>query len=441
MKLLSEFALLNLGNLICCLGLSLIAPFYPTYAQKFDVTGSLLGLIFGINPIGGMLSSLIVGKILNNNNQTNLLSLGMLIQSIGLFCYPLLTLTTDRTIFIIISLLGRFISGFGSQTFLTPLYAAIPQKYPESVDQKMAIAEFFSSFGFLCGPVIGSLLYTLGGFSFPFILFASCSVIIAIILKLNIGKSGQKTIVQNAEPILNEQYNINYQSESILQNELVETSIGYTQLIKLFPVISSLLIMLALCITFTFYSPISSLYFEEQFSVPPENVGYYMAATPLAYSIGALIISRISINKPRAIFSGMIFVTISQFFMGPDPIMNIDPRVYITVSAQFSYGLFSAPPYILVLPYITEKLEQKFKKSDHEKCISLASGLFNAVISAGECLGPIISGGLAEFFTFQRACSFLGLYLVLTTLLYFPNLLISKKKYQKAQVKSYQENL
>ncbi|CAD8201037.1 unnamed protein product [Paramecium pentaurelia] len=441
MKLLSEFALLNLGNLICCLGLSLIAPFYPTYAQKFDVTGSLLGLIFGINPIGGMLSSLIVGKILNNNNQTNLLSLGMLIQSIGLFCYPLLTLTTDRTIFITISLLGRFISGFGSQTFLTPLYAAIPQKYPESVDQKMAIAEFFSSFGFLCGPVIGSLLYTLGGFSFPFILFASCSVIIAIILKLNIGKSGQKTIVQNSEPILNEQYNINYQSESILQNELVETSIGYTQLIKLFPVISSLLIMLALCITFTFYSPISSLYFEEQFSVPPENVGYYMAATPLAYSIGALIISRISINKPRAIFSGMIFVTISQFFMGPDPIMNIDPRVYITVSAQFSYGLFSAPPYILVLPYITEKLEQKFKKSDHEKCISLASGLFNAVISAGECLGPIISGGMAEFFTFQRACSFLGLYLVLTTLLFFPNLLISKKKYQKAQVKSYQENL
>lgn len=66
MKILSEFALLNLGNLICCLGLSLIAPFYPTYAQKFDVTGSLLGLIFGINPIGGMLSALIVGKILNN---------------------------------------------------------------------------------------------------------------------------------------------------------------------------------------------------------------------------------------------------------------------------------------------------------------------------------------------------------------------------------------
>ncbi|CAK57001.1 unnamed protein product (macronuclear) [Paramecium tetraurelia] len=441
MKFLSEFALLNLGNLICTLGLSLIAPFYPTYALKFDVKGSLLGLIFGINPIGGMLSSLIVGKILNNKNQTTLLSLGMLIQSIGLFCFPLLTLTNDRTMFITISLLGRFISGFGASAFLTPLYAAIPQKYPESVDQKMAIAEFFSSFGYLCGPVIGSLLYTLGGFSFPFILFASCSVIIAIILKLNINNNAQKTIVENSEPIINPEYDINYQSESILQNEQLESSIGYTQLIKLFPVVSSLLVMLAVCMTFTFFSPISSLYFEEQFGVPPENVGYYMAAAPLAYSIGAIIISKITFNKQRAILSGMVLVTIAQFFMGPDPLMNIDPQIYITVSAQFIFGLFSAAPYILILPYITQNLEKKFKKSDHEKCISLASGLFNAVISAGECLGPIFSGTLSEFFSYQRACSFLGLYLVATTLFFFPNLFLSKKKSKKSQVKAYEEYL
>lgn len=52
----------------------------------------------------------------------------------------------------------------------------------------MAIAEFFSSFGYLSGPIIGSLLYSLGGFSFPFLVFASCSVIISIILKLNFDK-------------------------------------------------------------------------------------------------------------------------------------------------------------------------------------------------------------------------------------------------------------
>lgn len=68
MKAELEFALLNAGNLFCCLGFSLIAPFYPAYAKEFNVSNTILGLIFGMNPIGGMLASLIVGKLLNNVN-------------------------------------------------------------------------------------------------------------------------------------------------------------------------------------------------------------------------------------------------------------------------------------------------------------------------------------------------------------------------------------
>lgn len=64
MKIYYKFALMNAGNLICCLGLSLISPFYPTYAEKFKISQTILGLIFAINPIGGMIASLIVGKIL-----------------------------------------------------------------------------------------------------------------------------------------------------------------------------------------------------------------------------------------------------------------------------------------------------------------------------------------------------------------------------------------
>lgn len=66
MKEKYKFAILNIGNVICGLGLSLIAPFYPTYAEKFNLSNTLLGLIFAISPIGGFISSLIVGKLLNN---------------------------------------------------------------------------------------------------------------------------------------------------------------------------------------------------------------------------------------------------------------------------------------------------------------------------------------------------------------------------------------
>jgi hypothetical protein len=49
----------------------------------------------------------------------------------------------------------------------------------------VAIVEFVQAIGYLSGPVIGSVLYALGGFSFPFLVFASSSLIIAIIMKIS----------------------------------------------------------------------------------------------------------------------------------------------------------------------------------------------------------------------------------------------------------------
>lgn len=58
-----------------------------------------------------------------------------------------------------------------------------------------------------------------------------------------------------------------------------------------------------------------------------------MSITSLAYSIGALIISKIKLDKVYGIFFGMLLVSISQFFMGPDPLTKIEPKIYVTISA------------------------------------------------------------------------------------------------------------
>lgn len=62
----------------------------------------------------------------------------------------------------------------------------------------------------------------------------------------------------------------------------------------------------------------------------------------------------------------------------------------------------------------------------HEKCSSLASGLFNASISFGEFAGPIFSGILGDYCSFERSASFLGLYLFITTLFFLPNICLSQ---------------
>jgi hypothetical protein len=53
--------------------------------------------------------------------------------------------------------------------------------------------------------------------------------------------------------------------------------------------------------------------------------------------------------------------------------------------------------------------------------------MFNASISFGEFAGPIFSGILGDFFSFERSASYLGLYLFLTTLFFLPNICLSRQ--------------
>lgn len=49
--------------------------------------------------------------------------------------------------------------------------------YPKDVEKKISISEAFSSIGALAGPVLGSILYEIGGFKTPFIVFSTFGVI------------------------------------------------------------------------------------------------------------------------------------------------------------------------------------------------------------------------------------------------------------------------
>lgn len=57
--------------------------------------------------------------------------------------------------------------------FLTPFFSFIPILYPKDVEKKISISEAFSSFGFFAGPALGSILYEIGGYLTPFLVFST----------------------------------------------------------------------------------------------------------------------------------------------------------------------------------------------------------------------------------------------------------------------------
>lgn len=64
------FQFLSLGVLITGVSVSLMVAFFPLYSKKYtDANEIFIGLVFAMNPIGGVISSLLVGKWLKKVKQ------------------------------------------------------------------------------------------------------------------------------------------------------------------------------------------------------------------------------------------------------------------------------------------------------------------------------------------------------------------------------------
>lgn len=58
------FSLLLICELLCCLALSVISPFFPPFAKEKGISEATVGLIFSANPAGAIIATLILGKIM-----------------------------------------------------------------------------------------------------------------------------------------------------------------------------------------------------------------------------------------------------------------------------------------------------------------------------------------------------------------------------------------
>jgi hypothetical protein len=74
---------------------------------------------------------------------------------------------------------------------VTPFLAYIPIIFPDEIEHYMSIAEIVSAVGYLLGklnnydrigPLCGSILYGIGGYTLPFIVFGTLSAVISVFL-------------------------------------------------------------------------------------------------------------------------------------------------------------------------------------------------------------------------------------------------------------------
>ena len=109
--------------------------------------------------------------------RSNMMFYGMLLMGISFICFGLLTYVQSKEWFIIGMLITRSVQGFSSCLIHTTMYSISANSFP---DQKEIVIGYVTSvcgLGLFIGPILGSALFSFGGYMFIFYAIGSVFII------------------------------------------------------------------------------------------------------------------------------------------------------------------------------------------------------------------------------------------------------------------------
>ncbi|GLG92744.1 Uncharacterized protein GBIM_00352 [Gryllus bimaculatus] len=169
---LTLFALgsVHFGSSLC---IALQAPFYPREAEMKGATATEYGLVFGIFELVSFFSSPLFGKYMDYIGAKRLLTVGIFVAAVCSVLFGLLDLIDDHLQFISLSFVIRTIEALGSSAAVTAAFSITATVFADSVATTFATLEVFYGFGYIVGPTLGGLLFSVGGYIVPFVVMGT----------------------------------------------------------------------------------------------------------------------------------------------------------------------------------------------------------------------------------------------------------------------------
>mmetsp|Transcript_57565 Transcript_57565/g.65677 ORF Transcript_57565/g.65677 Transcript_57565/m.65677 type:complete len:441 (+) Transcript_57565:91-1413(+) len=364
----------------CTFGIA--APFYPPLAtDEHGMSSTMIGIVFAAASTVSAITCTTSGFVMRSFGRKFMISMGRTIQGIGLILFGLLTFIEDDTLFTVSSLALRVFQGVGSGTTLAATMATVASLFQDNLDSVLATLQSCSALGITLAPVIGYILYQLGGFALPFCLLGVG--IICLGIWLNVA--------------------------------LPEHTTGYTEKAKLSNhprggMLADIRVIFAFFISFLamfgvqYLNPVMSTYIES--SLDGDEIETVIGFFVVSFSfIGASIpVSKLSKGMKHR--GSLLFV--SLVLMGGSFVVLSGPRI-LPQSILVVYcgvGLMGAACAFGVVPSLPEMVQagaEKFPESK-EDVNDVMSGFFGASLCLGGIAGPILSGILYDHYDFETGC-------------------------------------
>ncbi|KAF8790394.1 MFS-type transporter SLC18B1 like protein [Argiope bruennichi] len=345
-------------------------------AERKQASATAYGLVFGVYQLAMFISAPIYGKIIIVLKPGFLMKTGMLVSGICVILFSFLDYAPPGVPFIALSILVRGVDALGASAFLTASYTTLGCELPDVIGRAMSIVETAFSVGLAIGPVIGGMLYEVGGFSLPFL------VVGALLLTGTVVNMFLFTDSDDVPP----------QSISVR---------------KLLANIDFLIDILAISVCF------AMLGFNEatlephirQFHLTPTVIGGIFLISGVVDAVSAPIWGIVSERVPNAqalTFVGGLCFIICFLIVGPVPFLDFQTSLTWVIVAQVLLGFGMAGQIISSLTHgMKHTVQRGFP--DEVGTYGLISGLLFSSACLGAFIGPSIGGILIDYAGYKVA--------------------------------------
>ena len=389
------------STLIANTVITIIAPVYPLVAKSRGIGEVEIGLIFSIAPLFSFLCSFQIGNLIKAIGVKNVSTLGLASTVLNMLLL-ILASTQDNKGFIIISLIGRAVGGFGLASIYVSNMVVINRDYKSRAETFTSLMEAFGGVGLMISPIYCTLVYEEIGLTGVFFF-----LLIVILMFIPINWYFISTESTTKSPA----------------SRTVDAKLILNSNLKLD------LALLAYCyIVLCYLEPTVSLFFEGK-GLTESQIGLVFAAMASAYTLSNFFMAWIAAHTKIGSMSylGPLVTVFVLTLTGPVSILF--DSLWFSIVGVILTGVATAIGFSTILPSMISETE---KLGFNPASISnQLSSTYSMGMNLGEIVGPSISGVLINGLGFSMSCGFLaacGVALLIT------KFLVKTKDYSKLEL-------
>ena len=375
-------------------------PFFPLEAKSKNSSVSWVGVISGSYDVISLICSFVFPFLVSPQKSHLYFILGSFLVAACGFSFGFTNFIENTLVFNLVCLTIRSVMGIGGALIWQNGIPLLVSLSPKNTSMIPGLIEASLAMGFILGPAFGSLMYSVGGYSLPFIsagAFHLCMTILGFLF------------IQNPHHILEKnQFDKNTESSAMdgirklgSENEKTEKITAVSKVDQTFsrflsnPSMFTATLPYMLCCSFhAYFWVFLAPYLLETYSIGGDKNGFYFLAYSLGIAVSCPLVGKLTSHGYGGLLYTLapFFAFIGFFLWFLSKYLSIFNTPYLLLLLLFSLGCSYSLSIVTVF-LVCEKLAIQTGFTDLGLVKTYVASWRMIIFSGGRITGFIIIGG------------------------------------------------